>query len=357
VSSNTGRPKHVVKADPKLRNTPQKWADRLVARLDADQRADIASNPKGAAVRQFGLELRPVTTLGERRGDGGWCDGMSFTDEGIVLYAPTPYSRRENFTVAHEVGHLLIDRYEGDDLWDCLADHPNQAGFIEETCDAIASRLLLPRWQVSAIVGELRPSGAALTELFQRSEASREACAIAVAERIGCDGFVLLAKADTMTLTFASRFGDTRPRPWRDDPIPDGHPLRHLQPDTTQKGESWWPGRVNGRRHFYHHAYRDSNGWIYAVFAENDLWEAVRFHLPPGDARRVRTFDIRCPCGYRGTTTEFPCSVCHQARCPKCGCDCDRKAKLPSDVCDGCFLRFRSHLLINRKCERCRSDD
>jgi hypothetical protein len=190
--------------------------------------------------------------------------------------------------------------------------------------------------------------------LVQQSEASREVCAIAVAERIGCEGFVLLAKADTMTLTFASRFGDTRPRPWRGDPIPGAHPLRRLQPGGTDKGGSWWPGRVSGQRTFYHHAHRDHDGWIYAVFAENDLWEAVRFHVPAAKAQPLRTFDIYCPCGHRGTTTEFPCSVCRKAPCPNCGCECDRKAKLPSNICQGCFQRLAAHLLIDGSCEVCR---
>ena len=356
MNGDGGRPKRVVKADPNARHTPQKWADRLVATLAPEIRSEAAADPKGAARRSFELELRPVATLGERRGDGGWCDGMSFAEEQVVLYAPTPYSRRENFTVSHEIGHLLIDRYDGDDLWDWLADNPDRARFIEDSCDAIASRLLLPRDLVAAIINEHRASATAVTELYGQSEASREACAIAVAERIGCDGFVLLAKADRMALTFASRFGDTRPRPWRDDPIPDGHPLRHLEPGVTEKRESWWPGRVNGRRPFYYHAHRDTDGWIYAVFAVNDLWEAVRFHVPPGDSAPFKTFAVRCPCGYRGTTSEFPCPACHQPPCPNCGCECERKAKLPNGVCDGCFRTFRSHLLIEGKCEECRDD-
>lgn len=346
-----------IKADPKFHHTPQRWADQLVAEVDADVLGQAASDIKRAAVERFDLKLRPVATLGERRGEDGWCDGMSFTDEGVVLYAPTPHSQRENFTIAHELGHLLFDRYERDDLWDWLADHPGRDQFIEETCDAIASRLLLPRDTLSAVIGALRPSATALTEILHRSEASREVCAVAVAERIGCDGFVVLAKADTMSLTFSSRFGATRPRPWRGDPIPEGHTLRYLQPGATHKGESWWPGRSGSRRHLYHHAHRDHDGWIYAVLAENDLWEAVAFHVPPGRDGPVKTFDVNCPCGYRGATTTFPCPECRKPPCPKCGCECDRKAKLPNGVCRTCFMTVSAHLLVEGECKTCRGDD
>jgi uncharacterized protein DUF955 len=343
-----------VRPDSARRYSPQRWADRLVSSLDPATLEWLYRDPKDATVNCFRLSLREATALGERRGAGGWCDGLSFTEEGEVLYAPTPFSRRDNFTIAHEIGHHLTDADEDDDLWDWLGDLPERGAFIERTCDAIASQLLLPRDRVRALLGKRRPSGGVLHELFASSEASREACAIAVAERIGCDGFTLLAKADTSTVTFASRFGETRLAPWRGDPLPTSHPLHNLRPTQTQARESWWPDSRNQRHRYYQHAFRDDNNWIYAIFAVNDLWNVARLHLPRAEPERLRLFQVNCSCSYRGTTTDFPCPVCRKPPCPRCGCDCDRKAKLPTGQCLHCFKTVRSHLIIDGLCDGCR---
>ncbi len=354
MSSGFYRARRMVTPDPARRYSPQRWADRLVASLDATTRELVSRDPKEATISCFGLSLREAPALTERRGAGGWCDGLSFIEEGVLLYAPTPGSRRENFTIGHEIGHHLTDADEDDDLWDWLGDHAERGAFIEHTCDAIASRLLLPRDRLSATLADRRPSGSALHELFTSSKASREVCAIAIAERIGCDGFVLLAKADTATVTFASRFGETRPTPWRNDPLPSAHPLRALGPTEIQVKESWWPNSRNERRRYYHHAIRDENNWIYAVFAVNDLWNASCLHLPEPEPAALRRFQVNCPCGYRGTTTEFPCSACHKAPCPTCGCDCERKARLPTGRCQSCSKVVRSHLIVDGLCDDCR---
>jgi hypothetical protein len=340
-----------LRADPSRRYSAQRWAERLVAALDPAARQAFATDPQGAVAEHFGRRLRPEPHLGDRRGAGGWCDGMSFDDHGVIVYAPT-WSRRENFTIAHEVGHGMVDADEDEDTWNWVGDHPEKDGIIEKTCDAIASRLLLPRDRISAVLSEQRASGGAVLRLYDHFEASREACAIAVAERLGCEGFVLLAKADTELITFASRFGDTRPSPWRDDPLPPAHPLHRLDAGEEQVIESWWPTRGNDRRPFYQHAIRHED-WIYAAFAENDLWGAARFHAPRPEPTTSRRFYVNCACGYKGYTNSFPCGTCRTVPCPTCGCECDRKAKLPEEACRNCFTVVRQHLLVDGLCPRC----
>ncbi len=334
--------------------SPARWANQLLGALGEPTRDAFHSDPKRATVEQLGLTLSEATALGQSRDGGGWCDGVSFTEAGVILYAVTPWSRRENFTIAHEVGHHLVDGDENDDLWDWLADHPDRSKFIEATCDAIARRLLLPRSRVDQVLSGGPVSGASVAALYAASEASREVCAIAIAERLGCEGFVLLAKADTETVTFASRSDETRPCPWRGDRLPVGHPLSSLRVGDSKACESWWPTRAKVQRRFYQHAVRDIDDWIYAVFAENDLWGAARLHLPEPAQQGLRRFQVRCPCGFNGTTTSFPCPTCRKPPCPTCGCDCDRRAALPTDTCERCFRRVRSHLLVDHLCDDCR---
>lgn len=348
------RPLRAVKANSATKHTPQRLADCLMAPLDSAAKGLFWRDPKKATSECFGLSLRPARNLGDRRASGGWCDGLSFTKCGVILYAPTPLSRRENFTIAHELGHHLLDANDDDDFWDWLGDHPNPGHFKEETCDAIASRLLLPRDRLSTMLIGRRPGGTDILKLYRNFQASREACAIAIAERIGCDGFVLLAKADASKVTFASRLGEFRPSPWRDDPIPQTHSLRSLQAGSTQVHESWWPKGNGERVRYYQNAVRDEGDWIYAVFAVNDLWNAAKLHLPASEPTPIKRFQIVCSCGYQRSTTEFPCPKCHKAPCPKCGCDCDRRARLPTGTCDSCLMIVRNHLLVEGLCDGCR---
>jgi Zn-dependent peptidase ImmA (M78 family) len=103
----------------------------------------------------FGLRVREQDLLAQHRDAGGWCDGISFLDDGVVLYAPSPNSRRENFTLTHELGHKLAE--EDDDALDWLAnrDHPERD--LERLCDLIAARLLLPDTLIAQILDRRPP--------------------------------------------------------------------------------------------------------------------------------------------------------------------------------------------------------
>jgi len=55
------------------------------------------------------LTVRAVDHLDDARADGGVCDGVSYLNDGVILYRSTG-NRRENFTLAHELGHWLVDQ-------------------------------------------------------------------------------------------------------------------------------------------------------------------------------------------------------------------------------------------------------
>jgi hypothetical protein len=70
--------------------------------------------------------------------DGQACAGMSFLQDDVILYAATPHSQRANFTLAHELGHLLIN-WAG--LYDWLSPHDNLAMVMETVAHlALAAR-------------------------------------------------------------------------------------------------------------------------------------------------------------------------------------------------------------------------
>lgn len=326
--------------------TPTAWTDRIVSRMSQEVRDALAANPAQAMRDHFGLSVRPSNTLGQR-GEGGWCDGLSFRRHGEVLYAPSPYSKRVYFTLLHEVGHKLTDDEAEREILDWLGDLPDERGVVEHVCDLIAGRLLVPETAITQALEDQRPTGIALARLHEITNASREACAVALVRHVGCPGFICVIRDET--ITFTARIGDPQPAPWRNTPVPTGHPIRALADGNTRESESWWPDAAGRRRRYYEHAFR-TGPWTYAVFAENDLWSVAKLHLPEEERRRSPTdrIDFKCMnCGLARRTRTFVCNGCGGPACPQCEyCQvCDQRERAQRSSCERCFVSVLPHLL------------
>lgn len=310
--------------------------------LPDEVRAAIQADPLSALVDHFGREVRPSDAFSER-GDGGWCDGASFAEAGLVLYRPAA-SRREHFALAHEIGHLLL---EDDDIRiDWVADEPDPERVQESLCDAIAARLLIPDDELDAVLAGQPPAAEHIHQLYQLSRASRTACLIAVCGRLPCHGLALLVEDRSDRLFHASRAHDARPYAWPGDVLPPAHPL-HRQGALPATAKSWWPS-PGGERRSYYQSVDQADVWTYVLLAENDLWGVTGLHLddlPPED--RGYGGDIVCRCGYRGTTPWYPCNECGKPTCPSCHeCDCQqRDRRNPWTPCARCGVSARSSLL------------
>lgn len=338
--------------DPTPR-TRSGWARRLAGGLDPAARHAVAADPAAALEDHFGFEVRAAYSFAER-GDGGWCDGVSLSEEGVVLYRPTAH-RRENFTLAHELGHHLID--EDDDCLSWLADLDRPGDEIEQLCDAVAGRLLIPDEVSQQAFSGGSPSADGLVDLFDRTRASRMACMTAVVDQLPCDGFMVLVEEGSGEIFYATRARDTRPYAWKGSPIPAGHPLGSDHP--PPRCETYWPyppGTQSDRRTYFMTT-ASSDGWLFAVFAENNLWGVPGLHLTEEvEEDRGYTGTVTCPCGYRGATRMWPCPTCGISKCPRCDeCGCDRRRRqLNQQRCVLCTTVVAAHLLENDVCDACR---
>lgn len=324
-------------------------AGQALAGVSDDVRRDLAHDLADAIRTHFGLRVQPAETFGER-GDGGWCDGVSIIDSGVILYRPTP-SRRENFTLMHELGHHLIDNNVECLSW--IADQPDPSRVLEQVCDHIAAHLLITAADVDTALAGGPPDASAVLRLFAGTEASRSACAIAVARKLPCDGFVVLVEEGAGEVFFASRARDTRPYAWKGDQIAAGHPLRQELPPARTL--AWWQYPRGAERRAYYMSTATDRGWTVAVFAENDLFGVADLHLPQ-QVEEDRGYDgqVTCPCGYSGPTRWWPCKECGQSQCPKCGeCACTRRAR-QRVPCQSCFVSVLPHLLEDGLCDVCR---
>jgi hypothetical protein len=326
-----------------------RWAARIVGGIADDVRRDLADSLALAIELHFGLTVTAAEAF-DIRGAGGWCDGVSVIDSGLILYRPTP-SRRENFTLMHELGHHLVA--QDIDCLSWLADQPEPARALEQLCDQIAADLLVHPADVAAALAGGPPDAAAAVALFAATEASRSACAIALTRKLPCDGFVVLIEEGGDEVFFAARARDTRPYAWRGDSLPAGHPLRQTPPPAHAL--AWWPDPTGRERREYFMSCTSAGGWRIAVFAENNLFGVPGFHIPQV-VQQDRGYDgsITCPCGNSGKTRWWPCARCGVPQCPRCGdCQCSRedRTRIP---CSVCFNSVLPHLLIDGVCIDCR---
>lgn len=335
-------------------HTIEALAMAAVAQLPPEVAARFSTRPKVALREGLGMVVSAVDHLDTTRDDGGACDGVSYLDDGIILYRPTQ-SRRQNFTLAHELGHWLVDQF--DEAYDWLAARPEPGKQLETLCDRIAQLLLLPSATTDAVLAGQNPSAMHVVALGEASQASRPVCAIAIAGHLRGLGAVVITNVGQTRIEYASitpdpDLGWPKVYPWPGQAIPVGHPLGRLQPGRTLIQKSSWQMPWGERADFYLNAVHDC-GRSVAILSATDLWEAERLHLEEArdfDQRPIQ--EIRC-CGALQQVRGWPCTACSQPHCPKCGkCLCDRRASRETR-CTACGLQYQSHLVTNGICVDC----
>lgn len=328
-----------------------------LAGLADDIATRFADDPLGALRDDLNLTVRAVAHLGDSRADGGVCDGVSYLSDGVVLYRTTG-NRRENFTLAHELGHWLVD--QSDDVYDRLGDLDDAAKLLESVCDQIARLLLLPEVRVASVVPSTVVEAKHVTDLYDATNASIHACVIALKDRLPNTGAVLVIRHDEDEVLYASvrpddELGWPTVYPWPGQTLPTGHPLRNLRPGSTLRQRSFWTMPWGDRAAFYLDAVADSRRTI-AVLSADDLWQAEQFH--PADKRdydQRPELEVYC-CGEMHRFRGWPCSTCGNGYCPSCGnCRCQKQIASEVPCAGSCFMQYMPHLLdANGLCEECR---
>lgn len=352
-------------------NTFEACVSAALAIIDSTARDKFALDPLSTMRRDLQLKVTAADHLAVQRADGGVCDGLSFLNEGVILYAPTDNSRRENFTLAHELGHWLVVQVP--EIFDWLSEQPAPRQLLETMCDQIGQRLLVGDAAITAVLGS-RPIGAQhVIDLYNATQASIPACAIAMASRLPSLGAVVVVDIDRnnpderAVVRYASVSPDPaqgwpKVYPWPGQAVPPGHPLQILlsQPRTasaprTLQQSSFWSTPWGERAPFYLDAVAVSSRRAIGVFADTDLWGAEKFH--PAERRdfdQRPEQEITC-CAQTRKVRGYPHAPCGQIHCPTCGkCPCDRHDD-ELILCSGsCFLMFRPNLLVDGLCEDCR---
>lgn len=330
--------------------TRQTQARRIVAAISDTDRTAIATNPR-VGIESLGYTVVAESALTSERGAGGMCDGLSFAENNTVMYAPTPGSKKENFTLLHEIGHILVERDQDAMVW--LADRPDPSVELERVCEEIAADLVIPESMLDDLVGTGPISGEDLKALVAQSAASGPACAIALSNRLSSGAIVIIDRANARVVHSALRGEDLTVYPWKRTGVPPGHPLIALQAGSSTTRKMRWTDEWERHQEYYVSAVATEKR-IYAVFSTSDLWGVEAFHggqTPPAKSNAPR-LGIRCHCGYVGKALGWPCPTCKRQYCPTCGdCDCQRRDRAQG-TCSSCFLKAPD--LADGVCGDCR---
>jgi len=330
------------------------WAEGALRQLSAGVREHFALDPLETLRSDLKLTVRAAEHLTLMRDDGGACDGVSYLDDGVVLYAPSQWSKRQNFTLAHELGHWLVNR--DDKLLDWLADHDEPTQILESVCDVIAQHLLLPDDLVRSIASSpVRAKD--ILELSDNSAASVPASAIAIAGQLPALGAAITINAQTREVLSATVHPDPEKGwptvfPWRGDVLPAEHALASLRNGSTLTRKSFWRSKWGRREDFYIDAIGLPNRVI-AILSSTDIWHTETLsNLDTRAWDQRRAGQVTC-CGRTSQVRGFPCGNCGRFFCPICGnCNCTMR-RANEGECDECHTLVPAHLLTDGKCENC----
>ena len=339
-----------------MRNGYRALARKLEGSLDERLRRGLARDPR-LSIQGLGIVVEPMPITGITEDCS--CDGAFFSrPRPVIGYLPTPESRRENFTLLHELGHFLAR--SNDDVLSELADMGEDGGkeAEERVCDAFAGAILIPKTTVDAVLGGRRPEARHIPQLFAESNGSREACAVRLSERMNCFGYVALLDPGPREVRFASA-SPSCPYIWRrGTPLPASHPAWRATGKSHFRGEGEvvWSG--GGRKNLWLDAVFDRSV-VCAIFAEERYWAGEGLGLLSGaSGGPARTIALSGTCKHCGASTwgYKPCEKCGDVRCRSCGkCGCG--AKVVADrVCPRCFLvkattQYRPGSEVCRDCE------
>ena len=331
-------------------STRRGHARRLIEAIEPAQRVAIANHPI-TGIESLGYTVVAEPALTSQRGAGGLCDGLSFAEHDTIMYSPTPGSKKENFTLLHEVGHILVERDEDTINW--LADRDKPDAEIERLCEEIAAALVVPDDMLDNIVGTGPITGDDLKRLVATAAASGPACAIALSSRLSSGAVVIIDRATARVVHSALRGEDLTVYPWKHRDVPLDHPLLTLEPGDTTTRKTQWTDEWERRQDYYVSAVATEKR-IYAVFSTSDLWGVDVFHggqTTPAKSAAPR-LGIRCHCGYIGKALGWPCDRCKRQFCPQCGeCDCQRRDRAQG-TCTSCFCKAPD--LEDGVCGECR---
>ncbi|MCD0443956.1 ImmA/IrrE family metallo-endopeptidase [Glycomyces sp. A-F 0318] len=304
------------------------------ARLAKEPFAELANRTDIRVVRMPEL----IDAGGAARGDcsvSGSYDGK--TRPATAVVAESLSSRRQHFTLLHELGHHL--QQSDPELGEAALSHERSKEFEDAACDAFAAEILLPAPLVSDLVAAHGPTVEAALELFHRTSASRAAICVRLAAELKAPGVAAVIEASG-TVSFAAAHGNLYPprrgSDQRSNPLIGAALAQPGARGVIRRDDAlieYSTGRTSAE--LYGQA-AWCGGLLLVVMVEYDAhWRAF---APPREGRARGSAGERwADCGVceTGFAAADRCPRCLEPRCPEGHCECTRATER---LCSACFL-------------------
>ncbi|MFD4640761.1 ImmA/IrrE family metallo-endopeptidase [Lentzea sp. NPDC058436] len=272
-----------------------------------------------------------------------------------IMLNETASPGRELFSLGHEFAHFLIDHDEvlADALW---ADDERE-DLEEDICNAFAALLLLGEDAVERALDGGGVTASAVRRLFITSEASREAVAVAMAQRLRTPGYVMIASVEPdedMNNRAVARFTARAngALPIRRDTPQDGTLIAASFVRGRARGEEQLLFPSGARTEALHCDILVSNGYAFGVFVtDHPPWGGLSV-LAPSPAGHQTSWCEHCGADFRPSGAA--CRGCGEHECPTCRrCSCVAAAAPQARLCPGCFTEKPGHSFVGDKCREC----
>ncbi|MFI6298341.1 ImmA/IrrE family metallo-endopeptidase [Nonomuraea sp. NPDC050790] len=259
--------------------------------------------------------------------------------------------RRRQFTALHELGHHL----QKTDSRLALAVRRQSAApeaFEDAACDVFASLVLIPDDTLQPRLDGRSPSAGDVVSLFERTQASRAACSVRIAEQLGTDGIVAVLDS-AGTVSFAATHGEVYPpaRGWSqaDTPLVRAalHRRTNVQVDDTYV--QYRSGSTSVR--LYGDAAWSGDYLITVAVLDRPGWKS--FALPRTGSSGFVSRQQFCEVCEEQFFPAENCSKCRTSRCPAGHCACTYAA---DRQCERCFLTLNPNQFASptaRVCKEC----
>ncbi len=310
-------------------------ADRLGESVALSIAPDIVESllrtPAATINQQFGVDVEFVTR--EQLGPSCGIEGLYQYKTKTILVAQDTSGPRLLFTLLHELGHHLLQTTL--EAARAIAQHrQTRPRFEEDAADAFAAELLVPNRITDDIIGLYGISARAVAELVAVSAGSRWACCTRIAQRLGGNGYVLIALDGAVE--YARLVGSAFPlgKGAREDPKQllstaqhNGYhhdtPLRLIQPAGVSTRE--WAGQ----------AYFDGER-VYAIYTDHAPPPWGGFTGPLDDGPVAAEMECARCSGARRSWKR--CQHCRENVCEKCAwCGCQPVRPISTRKCSKCF--------------------
>ncbi|HUT14469.1 MAG TPA: ImmA/IrrE family metallo-endopeptidase [Thermoguttaceae bacterium] len=145
--------------------------------ISVDRALAFARQHYPAGPEKLAEHLGVRVTFSPMSGCDGWC--LFCEDRAVIRINNQFVKSRQRFTLAHELGHLLLDipTVIGESFSDILRSNDDEERRVNE----VAAELLIPQNIVKAVVSELPVVAAVLKRLAKQSHVSELAAALRIA--------------------------------------------------------------------------------------------------------------------------------------------------------------------------------